>query len=158
MKKMYAFVWLVLVCNPLWAASNTHILANPFQDDLSRLDSEFKDMSALEEIVNSRNATYQLLAEEQHAHLNSVLADQDIASSLVGAVAPNGDRLLGISGFWWGCCFSLLGVLLVSVAVDGESKKGEISKAFIGCLIVPAFIVLLYAISFAISLSYWWVL
>jgi len=155
MKEIFIWVFFALVGSPVWASSPANIPANPFQDDLSCLDHEFAGMSALEQLVNERNATYITLAAEQNALLNSVIADNDIASSLVSSAAPSSERLLGISGFWWGCCFSLLGVILVYVALDGDLGKEEGKKAVIGCLILPAVIVLLYLVLFALSTSFW---
>lgn len=135
MKKFFTLVFFALVSSALWASSPASTPANPFQDDLSRLDQEFAGMSALEQVVNDRNATYSDLATEQNTLLNSVTADNDIASSLLGSAAPSGDRLLGIPGFWWGFCLGILGIILVYVAVDGEARKSEGKKAIIGCAI-----------------------
>lgn len=118
-----------------WAASSGATSGNPFQDDLSRLDHSFAGMSELEQLVESRNASYTELAAENNSLLNHVTSDQDISATLLGAAAPSGDRLLGIPGFCWGFCLGLLGIILVYVALDGETRKSEGRQAILGCVI-----------------------
>lgn len=133
MKKLFTLAFCALLGGALWASSPAN--GNPFQDDLSRLDNEFAGMTELEQVVESRNATYTELASENNALLHNVTSDNDIASSLLGSVAPSGDRLLGIPGFWWGFCLGILGIILVYVAVEGDARKSEGKKAIIGCAI-----------------------
>ncbi|MBC7776997.1 MAG: hypothetical protein H7246_16315 [Phycisphaerae bacterium] len=135
MKKFFTLAFFALLGGALWAASPSTTLANPFQDDLSRLDNEFAGMTQLEQLVEANHATYSQLASENNALLNNVTNDNDIASSLLGSVAPDGDRLLGIPGFWWGFCLGILGIILVYVAVEGDAKKTEGKKAIIGCAV-----------------------
>ena len=135
MKKLFTLVFCALLGSALWASSPSTTPANPFQDDLSRLDSEFSGMTELEQLVEARNASYSQLASENNTLLNNVTSDNNIASSLLGSVAPDGDRLLGIPGFWWGFCLGILGIILVYVAVEGDAKKREGKKAIIGCAV-----------------------
>ncbi|MFN0173837.1 MAG: hypothetical protein ACKVU0_04240 [Saprospiraceae bacterium] len=154
MKKLFTLAFCALLGSALWAASPSTTPANPFQDDLSRLDNEFAGMTELEQLVEERNATYSQLASENNALLNNVTSDNDIASSLLGSVAPDGERLLGIPGFWWGFCLGILGIILVYVAVEGEAKKREGKKAIIGCAIWTVIWVVLW---FGILASgAWW--
>lgn len=135
MKKIFTLVFCALLGGTLWASSPSSTPSNPFQDDLSRLDNEFAGMTELEQLVEENNATYSQLASENNTLLNNVTSDNNIASSLLGSVAPDGDRLLGIPGFWWGFCLGILGIILVYVAVEGDAKKSEGKKAIIGCAI-----------------------
>jgi hypothetical protein len=144
MKKLFTLVFFALLGSALWAASPSTTPANPFQDDLSRLDKDFAGMTQLEQLVEERNATYSTLASENNALLNNVTSDNDIAASLLGSVAPDGDRLLGIPGFWWGFCLGLLGVILVYVAVEGDARKSEGKKAIIGCAVWSVLYVIAY--------------
>lgn len=144
MKKLFTLAFFALLGSALWAASPSTTPANPFQDDLSRLDKEFAGMTQLEQLVDERNATYSTLAAENNTLLNTVTSDNDIAASLLGSVAPDGDRLLGIPGFWWGFCLGLLGVILVYVAVEGDARKSEGKKAIIGCAIWSVLYVIAY--------------
>ena len=151
MKKLFTLVFFALLGSALWAASPSTTPANPFQDDLSRLDKDFAGMTQLEQLVEERNATYSTLASENNALLNNVTSDNDIAASLLGSVAPDGDRLLGIPGFWWGFCLGLLGVILVYVAVEGDARKSEGKKAIIGCAVWSV----LYVIAYLLIWSAW---
>lgn len=135
MKKIFTLAICTLVGAALWASSPSATPANPFQDDLSRLDNEFAGMTELEQLVVANNATYTQLASENNALLSNVTNDNDIAASLLGSAAPSGDRLLGIPGFWWGFCLGILGIILVYVAVEGDAKKVEGKKAILGCAI-----------------------
>lgn len=135
MKKFFTFAIVAFIGSALWASSPSNTPSAAFQEDLTRFDSEFAGMSALEQLVEARNASYTELAAENNNLLNTVTSDNDIASSLLGGVAPGDDRLLGIPGFWWGFCLGLLGVILVYVAVDGDAKKKEGRSALIGCAV-----------------------
>lgn len=135
MKKLFTLAFFAVLSTALWAASHNTAPANPFQDDLSRLDKDFAGMTQLEQLVEERQATYTQLASENNALLNNVSSDNDIASSLLGSAAPDGDRLLGIPGFWWGFCLGVLGIILVYVAVEGDARKSEGKKAMIGCAV-----------------------
>ena len=144
MKKLFTLVFFALLSGALFAASPSAAPVNPFQDDLSRLDNAFAGMTELEQLVEARNATYTALASENNSLLNNVSSDNDIATSLLGSVAPDGDRLLGIPGFWWGFCLGILGVILVYVAVEGDARKTEGKKAIIGCAIFTVIYVIAY--------------
>ena len=135
MKKFFTLAMVALLSGTLWAASPGTTAGNPFQDELSRFDQAFEGMSELEQLVEARNATYTELASENNSLLNHVTSDKDIATTLLGAAAPDGDRLLGIPGFWWGFCLGWVGIILVYVAVDGEARKSEGRKAIVGCVI-----------------------
>lgn len=151
MKKLLTLAMFALIGGALWASSPNNTPANPFQDDLSRLENEFAGMTELEQLVEERNATYSELATENNTLLNNVTSDNDISSSLLGSVAPDGERLLGIPGFWWGFCLGLLGIILVYVAVEGDAKKREGKKAIIGCAIWTVIWLVLYLGFFAAS-------
>ena len=146
MKKLFTLAICALLGGTMWAASLNNTPTNPFQDDLSRLDQEFAEITALEQLVAEKNATYSQLANEQNTLLQSVTSDNNIASTLLGSVAPDGERLLDIPGFWWGFCLGLLGVILVFVAVDGEAGKREGKKAIIGCIIGSLLSTLIYLV------------
>jgi hypothetical protein len=149
MKKLLSLAFFAFLGTALLASSPS---ATPFQDDLSRLDSDFAGMTALEKLVEERNATYSDLAAENNNLLNSVTDNTDVAASLLGSAAPGDDRLLGIPGFWWGFCLGLLGVILVYVAVEGDAKKSEGRSALIGCAVWTAIWLVLYFLWFAA----WW--
>jgi hypothetical protein len=154
MKKLLTLVFCALLGGVVWAASPGNTQANPFQDDLSRLDNEFAGISQLEQLVEERNATYSELAAENNVLLQNVNSDTDIAASLLNAMAPDDERLLNIPGFWWGFCLGILGVILVYVAIDGETKQREGKKAMVGCLIRSALYGFLYILALVLEIVY----
>jgi hypothetical protein len=159
MKKLLTLAFCALLGSLMWAASPVNSHANPFQDDLSRLDDEFAGITQLEQLVEERHATYSELAAEYNTLLQNVNNDTDIFTSIFGTGSPDDDKLLGISGFLWGFCTGLLGigilgVILVYVAVEGDAKKREGKKAIIGCVIGSLLPVIIWLGFFAASA--WW--
>jgi hypothetical protein len=135
MKKLFTLAFFTLLGGVIWASSLHTTPANPFQDDLSRFDKEFAGMIQLEQLVDERKASYTELAAEQNALLSNVTSDHDIAASLLGSVAPDGETLMGIPSFWWGFCLGWIGILLIYTAIEGDARKREGKKAMLGCLI-----------------------
>jgi hypothetical protein len=159
MKKLLTLAFFALLGGAMWAASSNSTPANPFQDDLSRLENELAGMSQLEQLVEERNATYSELAAENNTLLQNVNNDTDIFTSIFGTGSPDDEKLLGISGFLWGFCTGLLGVgilgvILVYVAVEGDAKKSEGKKAIIGCIIGSLLPIIIWLGFFAASA--WW--
>ena len=113
MKKLFTLAFCTLLVGALWASALHTTPANPFQDDLSRLDEEFSGMTQLEQLVDARQASYTELAAEQNTLLCNVTSDNNIAASLLGSVAPDGETLMGIPSFWWGFCLGWIGLLLI---------------------------------------------
>jgi len=60
------------------------------------------------------------------------------------AAALESELPLGIPAFFWGCCFGLLGVILVILVTDND--KSQTKKALYGCLTATGTAVLLYLI------------
>ncbi len=87
-------------CSKLLATTvqTTH----PFGDDLSKLDSEMAELTELELLVEETNTTHASLIQTKHPLSAFVSPDGDIASTLFGATAPDGERLMDIPGFLWG--------------------------------------------------------
>jgi hypothetical protein len=153
MKKLFTLAFFTMLGGVIWASSLHTTPANPFQDDLSRFDNDFSGMTQLEQLVNARNASYTELAAEHNALLSNVTSDHDIAASLLDSVAPDGETLLGIPGFWWGFCLSWIGILLIYTAIEGDARQSEGKKAILGCLIGRvvgyAILFLIYALAYA---------
>ena len=156
MKKLFTLAFCTLLGGALWASALHTTPANPFQDDLSRLDEEFSGMTQLEQLVDARQASYAELAAEQNTLLCNVTSDNNIAASLLGSVAPDGETLMGIPSFWWGFCLSWIGILLIYTAIEGDARKREGKKAILGCLIGRvvsyAIFFLIYALAYANTL------
>jgi hypothetical protein len=115
-----------------------------FQDNLSRFDQSFDQLNQLEQTVEQTGQTYSQLAADNNALLENVAYNNDISNALLGS-AGDGDRLLGIPGFFWGFCLGILGIILVYVAIDDAgAKKREVKQAIIGCAIWSVLWVVLY--------------
>lgn len=153
MKKLFTLAFCTLLVGALWASALHTTPANPFQDDLSRLDEEFSGMTQLEQLVDARQASYTELAAEQNTLLCNVTSDNNIAASLLGSVAPDGETLMGIPSFWWGFCLGLIGILLIYSAIEGDARKREGKKAMIGCLVGTVVGCGIWAIFYALAAS-----
>jgi hypothetical protein len=134
---------------------STADLSELFRDDLARFDRDLCGLSELENNVEQRGATYADLAAEQHELLRHVLPDDDLSQSLLGQLSPEGERLLGIPGFLWGCCFGVIGAVLVYVAIDDPvARQREGKQALIGCAVSTLLVTALYFAAIISSLSY----
>ncbi|MCC7467333.1 MAG: hypothetical protein IT261_13725 [Saprospiraceae bacterium] len=153
MKQLLTLAFCGLLSGVMWAAQPNKTPANPFQDDLIRLDNEFAAMTQLEQFVEEHNATYSKLAAENHVLLQNVTSDTDISASLLGSTAPDDERLLGIPGFWWGFCLGILGIILVYVALEGDAKKREGKNAIIGFLNLLVMLGVIYLFLFLFGTS-----
>jgi hypothetical protein len=144
MKRFTLFLTaLVLACFTL-SANNTKPAAGLFQDNLTRFEQEFDQLNQLEQTVDQTGQTYSQLAAENSPLLENVAQNNDISNALLGT-AGDGDRLLGIPGFFWGFCLGILGIILVYVAIeDSAAKKREGKQAIIGCAIWSVLWLVLY--------------
>jgi amino acid transporter len=129
-----------------FALANTTPVQNVFNDDLARMEQNFSDLTAVEQVVTNQSLTYAELVAANSALTTSLKAENDLGTSLLGANAPD-ERLLDIPGFWWGFCAGLIGVVLMYVAIeDPVAKQREGKQALIGCLVANVSCVLLYAL------------
>jgi hypothetical protein len=142
--KRFALVFTVLMFGLITLTANT---VNPpasalFKDNLSQFDQSFNQLNQLEQTVEKTGQTYSQLAAENNALLYNVAYNNDISNALLGSDG-NGDRLLGIPGFFWGFCLGLVGIILVYVAIkDPVAKKQEGESAILGCI----FLTLIYLV------------
>jgi hypothetical protein len=146
MKKILFSFFACIAFFGAMASSNptTPVVSNGFNDDLNAMEQEFSGLNALEQAVDARNVTYNELAAENSALLNSVTENQDLGNALLGAGGKGDERALGIPGFWWGFILGLVGVLIVFLVVDDSSKKAQVRKALIGCVVGGLVYTLLY--------------
>ena len=117
----------------LWASTLAKT-PNPFQDDLSMLDAQMSDLDHLENWVLKYPTTQTQMTAEGNVLVKDLLPADDLSSALLGGSAPSAERLLGIPGFLWGFCCSVVGMFLVYVAIDDPvSRKKEGTQAIYGC-------------------------
>lgn len=116
--------------------SGSSIPPSIFHDDLSNWDCEMAALTELEQLVQEHNTTLTQLQAANHPLAQQVLPIDNAASMLFGSSAPEHERLLGIPGFLWGFCCSVVGMFLVYIALDDPaSKKKEGRNAIIGCAV-----------------------
>jgi hypothetical protein len=134
---------------------STADLSELFRDDLTRFDHDLCGLSELEALVEQRGATYADLAAERHEWIHYALPNDDLSQSLLGHLSPENERLLGIPGFLWGCCFGVVGAVLVYVAIDDPvARQREGKQALIGCAVSMLLVAALYFAAIVSSLSY----
>lgn len=115
--------------------------ADDFKIDRQKVQDEFADLSRLEQTVVVND--YLTLSEMKDNNLLSAeFASMNLSSSMMMESA------LGIPGFWWGCIFGPLGILVVYLVSDND--RDEVRSAFTGCIVgtaVSAVFYLIYALA-----------
>lgn len=115
--------------------------ADDFKIDRQKVQDEFADLSRLEQTVVVND--YLTLSEMKDNNLLSAeFASMNLSSSMMIESA------LGIPGFWWGCIFGPIGILLVYLVTDND--RDEVKSAFTGCIVgtaVSAIFYLIYALT-----------
>ncbi|MBN1949812.1 MAG: hypothetical protein JW801_01325 [Bacteroidales bacterium] len=104
--------------------------ADLFSYDSDALNNELHALTELETYVQSYpDVTLAELQVENHPLMDNLMfanLSNGMLNSLTGA------PVLGINGFWWGCAFNWVGILIVYlVADDSEQTK----KALWGCIV-----------------------
>lgn len=111
--------------------------ADDFKIDKAQVQNEFADLYLLEQNVVDHN--FMTLSEMENNNLLSAdFASMNLSSSMMSESA------LGIPGFWWGCIFGPLGILVVYLITDNE--RSQVKSAFTGCIVGSAISVVLYII------------
>ncbi len=115
--------------------------ADDFKINKAQVQDEFADLKLLEQSVVDHN--FMTLSEmENNNLLSSEFASMNMSSSMMSESA------LGIPGFWWGCIFGPLGILVVYLVSDND--RAEVKSAFTGCIVgtaVSAVLYLIYALA-----------
>lgn len=115
--------------------------ADDFKIDRQKVQDEFADLSRLEQSVVVND--YLTLSEMKDNNLLSAeFASMNLSSSMMM------DSALGIPGFWWGCIFGPIGILVVYLVTDND--RDEVKSAFTGCIVgtaVSAVFYLIYALA-----------
>ena len=127
MKKLLLFAALILFFGGqnLWASQ-----ADEFKVDQQQIQSEFADLNQLEQTVLQNN--FMSLSEMQSRNmLSAKYSNLNLTNGMMMEPA------LGIPGFWWGCVFGPVGILIVYLVTDND--RDEVKKSFYGCLVSGAF-------------------
>jgi hypothetical protein len=121
MKKISLLFVLFLNMHFVFAIDNTF--------DKPNVNSEFKKLDRIENVVATTGADYQTLVKSNSEVLNGV----ELNTSVNIAAVRGGDLPLNIPALVWGFCCCLLGVALVYFQTDND--KEQVKKAAIGCAV-----------------------
>jgi hypothetical protein len=124
MKKLVLFVSFALFL----VGSSMAGQAELFSYNQEAVEIEMASLSSLEDFVleNPGVSLSTMVASE-----NELVTTMAKTTGFYGLESMN-DRVLGIGGFWWGCCLGPVGVLVVWLGAD---DKGELKSSIIGCVI-----------------------
>ncbi|MDY0103632.1 MAG: hypothetical protein RBS07_11915 [Lentimicrobium sp.] len=115
--------------------------SDDFKIDKAQVQNEFADLYNLEQSVVDHN--YMTLSEMKTNNLlSSEFASMNMSNNMMMESA------LGIPGFWWGCIFGPIGILVVYLVTDND--RAEVKSAFTGCIVgtaVSAVLYLIYALA-----------
>jgi uncharacterized membrane protein len=122
---------------------------DPLTLDEGNVKNEFRKLYKIEKIVNQKNG----ITESQLLALDStIFSDVNISkSSSPTTLAGGGELPANIPAFWWGCCLSWVGVLLVYFITDKDQSQTR--KALYGCIAVYGTIGVFYAIVIILGLT-----
>jgi hypothetical protein len=130
--------------------SNTNEL---FTYDASKIDQEMAQLQSLEDYIYANpDVTPTNLQLQNCIHTLGLNINNELSSCL----STYGDEPMGISPFWWGCCFGVWGILIVYlVSEDKDQTKIALKGCVIGSLIETAVGVVCYAVYFLWLTTYW---
>lgn len=115
--------------------------ADDFKINKAQVQDEFADLYLLEQSVVDHN--FMTLTEMENNNLLSAeFASMNLSSNMMMESA------LGIPGFWWGCIFGPIGILIVYLVTDND--RAEVKSSFTGCIVgtaVSAVLYLIYALA-----------
>lgn len=117
--------------------------------DETEITDSFEEIDDLVSyIAENETATYSDIEQT-----NSSLLENVSASSAVALSAQEDSSPLVIGAFFYGCLFSVVGIILVAIVTNNDSD--QIKKAEIGCIVSTIGFSILYVLS-ALALSAQW--
>lgn len=116
----------------------TCLNATPYELNEDEISQEFAEVNAIERMVEANQISdLEDLKDASPSLYSSFSTNNSITFD-------NDDLPLGIPAFLWGCCFGLIGILLVVIITD--NNKSATRQAAIGCLVSYGTIAVVYVI------------
>ena len=142
----------VLIASQSFAVTN----ADLFSLDEAQLEETFSPLKELETAVMAHPEADINFIQQHYASAMTAVNLWDYMSSF-GKPRPMADRpVAGISGYIWGACLGLVGIVVVYFLLEDASqqfRKTETTHAVVGCAISAAVWTVLY---FTVVSAYWW--
>ena len=108
-----------------------------FAFDESKVENAFQSVAALEAVlIDNSSLDYEGIQFNFPTILSASNQNNQLAGTLNIATGMDDEPALGITGYVWGACLGLLGILAVYLILDDSSKdyrQSEVKKAAIGC-------------------------
>ncbi len=140
----------ILFTSQVMAGSNvaTNSESEKYVDfDETEITNSFEEIEGLVNyIATNETATYSDIEQT-----NSLMLENVSASSAVALSTQEDGSPLVIGAFFYGCLFSVAGIILVAVVTNNDSN--QIKKAEIGCIVSTLALTALY-ILYAATASY----
>lgn len=114
-------------------------MTSVFAEDHTPPSTDWAEVNTLETYIE---ANPNQAAEEVLAQFPEVTKSLKLDSPHAISMSLESELPLGIPAFIWGCCFGLLGVILVVLVTDND--KTQTRKALYGCLTATGVAVGLY--------------
>ena len=125
MKKNVLTIIAIIFMSYASIASNSDL----FKIDFNAVNQEFSELNIVEDmVVANPDLTYSSLSISDAGLIESLSLVPNSAVPLA-----NGNAVLGIPSFWWGCGLGLVGVGVVYFLTDKDSSEAK--KALWGCLV-----------------------
>lgn len=114
----------------LFLFATSSFAKNPdlFTYDKAVIETEMSVLNGIEQFVLSNPGTTLTLMTEEGNPMASSITNSNTYNSF----NLMSEKALGIGGFWWGCCFGPVGILVVYLV--SEDKK-ETRSSIIGCVV-----------------------
>jgi hypothetical protein len=134
--------------------SNTGSL---FTYNKAQVNIELNQLQVLEDFIYSHpDKSLSILLSENSCLLNGL----NLSNSFSCGLSMDNEEPLGISPYWWGCCFGVWGIAIVYfVMEDKEATKRALKGCVthelvgIGCIVVYYVVILIFYAEYA---SYWY--
>jgi hypothetical protein len=112
--------------------------ADDFKVDSQQVQQEFADLTQLEQTV----------IDNDFITLSEIRENKDLSSAFAGistmSLPAGRNAVAGIPGFWWGCVFGPIGLLVVYAVTDND--KAEVKSALTGCIVGTAVSLVFYLV------------
>jgi hypothetical protein len=129
--------------------------ADLFTFNADQVNNELSQLQSLENFINANPG---VSFTDLKVNSNSLIAGLNLNTNAMGSYsADDGEPPLGISSFLWGCCFGVVGILIVYlVAENKEETKKSVKGCVVGYLTGCVVYVAVYFIYYAIYGSYFY--